>query len=187
MLTDGELRYFGIPDPNRALDACFNNICLRNDIHDAWNKGKIALRPVSISSIHTQVKVIFYWQSKQHNFEDSIELVELPQSSRDLRCVDSTKIACADMDGDMVQVKSRDIFTLTTTNPQTHPMPSPGLLEMRLYLNRAVAMSGAADVYVDENAYDHSTGDRSDDEDRYGDRNTLFLIGTYLLMRALRL
>lgn len=57
-------------------------------------------------------------------------------------------------------ISSGDIITITTEDPETHPLPSFELLQMQWVLNRLVAISGAADV-TDEELDDD--GDASDD------------------------
>ena len=47
-------------------------------------------------------------------------------------------------DGQRREIESGEIFELTTNNPETHPLPSWELLEMQWFLQRVVAMSGAA-------------------------------------------
>jgi hypothetical protein len=44
-----------------------------------------------------------------------------------------------------VNIHSGDTFTLTTDDPESHPLPSLELLDMQWVLQRLVAMCGAAE------------------------------------------
>ncbi|KAL1884895.1 hypothetical protein Plec18167_001551 [Paecilomyces lecythidis] len=48
------------------------------------------------------------------------------------------------------RIISGDIITITTENPETHPLPSFKLIQMQWVLNRGIALSGAADVTDEE-------------------------------------
>jgi hypothetical protein len=56
-------------------------------------------------------------------------------------------------------IKSGNTFTLTTTDPITHPLPSFPLLEIQWHLSRVVSMSGAAEIF----------NHRYEDDDEYND------------------
>jgi hypothetical protein len=47
-------------------------------------------------------------------------------------------------DGSTPRIRSGEIFTFTTNDPENLPLPSLGLLEMQWVLQRLVGMSGAA-------------------------------------------
>lgn len=57
------------------------------------------------------------------------------------------------------EVRSGDVITLVTENPETHPLPSFELLEMQWILHRVAAISGAVDDYKDDGFNDDGGGD----------------------------
>ncbi|PGH31964.1 hypothetical protein GX50_05229 [[Emmonsia] crescens] len=133
-------------NPTKASDGCFNVMCLRDDLHTRWTKGHFALRPVSLSEDKSKLVVELYWQPKpSHTFRDMVNIVETPASSKDLEGYQGRFLI--DVEGSPVSVKSGYSFTLTTNDPETHPLPSFSLLEMQWHLTRIVAMCGAADIY----------------------------------------
>lgn len=77
-----------------------------------------------------------------------MDLLTKPVSSKGLK--DTTKdgkksaLFYARNDGSPQAVESGDIFKLTTENPESHPLPNWNLLEMQWFMQRLVAMSGAA-------------------------------------------
>ncbi|KAI5310775.1 hypothetical protein KEM55_002208, partial [Ascosphaera atra] len=137
--------------PNLANDSCNNIICLRKDLHAAWTNGVFALRPVSISEDQRELKVQFFWQRRvRHKPTDEVDLLVWPQSTEDCDRFGKTPLLLIDRDDNPVLVRSGDMFTLTTRDPATHPLPNFDLLEMQWYLARIVAMSGVANVSESE-------------------------------------
>jgi hypothetical protein len=85
-----------------------------------------------------------------HRRFDSVDLLERPLSSENL---DDVEQNCLVNSKNKKLIKSGDVFTLTTANPSTHPLPSFPLLEMQWHLNRIVSMSGAGEVF--DHPYDN--------------------------------
>ena len=137
------------PDPSNPAfggEACFNLICLTPDAHAKWNKGIFALKPLKLSGDKKELTVRFFWQP-QYDYKpgDRIDLLTKPTSSKGLKGIGTDYFL--DYRGDDGQprgIESGQIFELTTENPETHPLPSWELLEMQWFLQRVVAMSGAA-------------------------------------------
>jgi hypothetical protein len=151
------------PNPNHpdtGIEACFNLISLGAEAHWQWNNGRFALKPLEISDDKKKLTVQFFWQPQySHGNKDPVDLLEEPLSSRDLRFTEKEGIeyflARRRDDGSYRGIESGDIFTFTTDDPATRPLPSWDLLDMRWVLQRLTAMSGSAgtpdvDVYDDE-------------------------------------
>lgn len=142
-------------DPNKLSDGCHNNICMSSWAHDLWTRGIFALRPVEVSHDCTAIRVEFYWQPRPtHGRFDSVDLLEQPGSSKGLNHVDNSSLSRPDSNGNLTFIQSGDVFTLMTDDPTTHPLPSFELLDMQWHLNRIVSMTGAADVYDEDNEDD---------------------------------
>jgi hypothetical protein len=148
-------------DVNKASDGCYNNICLCPNANDMWSRGLFALKPIFLSGDEKELTVEFYWQPKpSHGGHDSVDLLKLPSSSKDLAGVEENFLAIRRNDKPAF-IRSGDVFIFTTTNPITHPLPSFELLEMQWHLQRIVSMSGAAEVYDewDNGDYDNYCDD----------------------------
>ncbi|QSS50626.1 hypothetical protein I7I53_11384 [Histoplasma capsulatum var. duboisii H88] len=146
-------------NPTQTADGCQNMICLDPTAHEMWSRGQFALRPVSMSDDCKELTVQFYWQPKPpHDRFDSVNIQRAPGSSRDLSRVGGNYLAIFNNTDFARAIKSGDTFIFRTANPDTHPLPSFELLDMQWCLQRIVSMSGAADVYDEED------GDGDDDD-----------------------
>lgn len=56
-------------------------------------------------------------------------------------------------------IASGDVFTITTDNLNSMPLPSQALLEMRWYLQRIAGMSGAAEAMEGNSDFEGDDGD----------------------------
>ncbi|EQL36179.1 hypothetical protein BDFG_02159 [Blastomyces dermatitidis ATCC 26199] len=138
-------------NPSKASDGCHNMICLSPTAHSLWTRGMFALRPISISDDHKELAVQFYWQPRpSHGCFDSVSILKSPESSRNFVQVGGNVLAIASNDTTAEIIKSGDTFIFRTTDPNTHPLPSFELLEMQWHLQRIVSMSGAAEIYNDQ-------------------------------------
>jgi len=128
-------------NPNTDVDEAFNLICLSSDAHNMWTKGQFALKPLELSSDHTELTVKFFWQvSNKYEPVNRIDLLTKPASSKNLH--ESAGRWLFHPDGR--KICSGDVFKFKTTDAKRLPLPSMELLEMQWYLQRLVAMSGAA-------------------------------------------
>jgi hypothetical protein len=153
-------------DPTKATDGCHNLICLSPDAHALWARGMFALRPISLSNDRKELLVQFYWQPRpSHDRFGSVNLVESPGSSEGLISVERNVLVVGpgDITAAPQTIKSGDTFLLTTTDPDTRPLPSFDLLEMQWHLQRIVSMSGAAGIYEDDDYDDDDDNDCDDD------------------------
>jgi len=134
------------PDP--GVESCFNLMCLAAHAHGYWNDGRFALKPLKLSDDEKELTVQFFWQPQyDHQLKDRIDLLKEPLSSEGLDSAekDGKKYFLNRLSKDGTpQIHSGDIFTLTTDDPGSRPLPSWDLLEMQWILQRITAMSGAA-------------------------------------------
>jgi hypothetical protein len=132
-------------NPNTGVDEVFNLICLTPDAHDMWNEGRFALKPLELSKDNTELTVKFFWQvPNKYQPTSRIDLLTEPASSKGLIEGAGRWLTYKD-DGLTHNICSGQVFTFKTTDPKNLPLPSMELLEMQWYLQRLVAMSGAAE------------------------------------------
>ena len=106
------------------------------------------MKPVELSDDKKCLKVKFFWLRKLNSPPAFINICQTPLlESRDERPYRS----CLWNHATKEAIKSGDEILLTTEDPENLPLPSWELLEMQWFLNRVIAMSGAADVEDDFN------------------------------------
>ena len=137
------------PDPENpytGVERCFNLISLAANVHDLWNNGMFALKPLELSADRTQLRVQFFWQpSGNFKIEDRVDLLAEPTSSQGLETAGDEDLTFARHEGGTFRhIRSGDIFIFTTKDPVRLPLPSVELLEMQWHLQRLVRMCGAA-------------------------------------------
>ena len=158
--------------PNTGVESCFNLICLAGSAHKHWNNGRFALKPLKLSDDGKKLTVQFFWQPQyDHQLYDRVDLLKEPLSSKGLTLVKKDEKRCfltrLSEDQSTRKIESGDIFTLTTDDPGSRPLPSLELLEMQWILQRITAMSGAAGTpELDLNDDDDNNGDIRSYSDR---------------------
>ena len=143
-------------NPETGTEGCFNLLCLSPSAHDMWNKGIFALKPVARSEDGTTLTIQFFWQPRySHRRTSGVDLLMEPLLSRDLNHVDGVYTLPSGLreDGQLQPIRSGDMFTLTTNDPDKKPLPSFKLLELQWILQRVVAMSGICC----ESSFDYSS------------------------------
>jgi hypothetical protein len=110
-----------------------------------WGRGQFALKPLELSSDNTELTVQFFWQvSNKHKATSRIDILTKQASSEGL--TEGAGGWLGYKDGRSLNfIRSGQVFTFKTTDPEKMPLPSWELLEMQWYLQRVVAMSGAAE------------------------------------------
>lgn len=143
--------------PAKPFDHCFNLICLEKGIHGMWGDGFIAFRPLHYHDDMKKLDIQLFWQPNQgHELKDRIPITKKAISSSGLSRssrLDGTPTRRIAIGNDAEFVKSGHIFTLSTHDPITHPLPSKEILDMQWHLTRVVSLSGAAgtaDLNVDD-------------------------------------
>jgi len=143
--------------PNTGVEGPFNLICLNPAADRMWNDGEFALKPLELSSDHTELTVQLFWQvPNKYQPETRIDLLTEPASSKGLNQGAGRRL----FDCEDNRIRSGQVFSFKTTDPKKRPLPSWELLEMQWYLQRLVAMTGAAGwpilVWDDDNDDDKS-------------------------------
>ncbi|KAJ9251760.1 hypothetical protein DTO207G8_5214 [Paecilomyces variotii] len=144
-----------------GTEKCENLITLSPSAHAYWDRCLFALKPRPPSADMKTMEVEFFWlpANKRKDIAPYTILTSRPDLRSDLnstgRCV---KLLNGHTD---CLVKSGDVITFKTHNPQTHPLPSYHLLQMQWVLHRIAAIRGAADSIE----YDDDEDDDEDDEE----------------------
>ena len=158
--------------PDTGVESCFNLICLSPNAHKYWGNGRFALKPLKLSDDEKELTVQFFWQPQyNHKLDDYVDLLREPLSSEGLDCAEKEGeeffLGYRSEDRSFREIRSGDIFTLTTDDPGRRPLPSWELLEMQWILQRITAMSGAAGTpELDLNDDDDNNGDIRSYSDR---------------------
>ncbi|KAK6810893.1 hypothetical protein RU639_013342 [Aspergillus parasiticus] len=155
--------------PEKPHHGCFNLLSLDQKVHKLWGDAKFALRPIEQIDSRT-LKVEFHWQRGLSNPVAKVDLLKKPESSRGVceyfdRRFGHRRYSIPLPTGtykdngepEYRPITSGDVFTITTSNPTTMPLPSWALLEMQWHLQRVAGMSGAAEV---ENIPDYDDDNR---------------------------
>ena len=121
-----------------ALDADGNEkvsnlLCLTPTLHRWWKNAKFALKPISVSG--NELRVQFFWlKDVKHHPNQLIDLLTKPEDVlTEQPCQQGRKL-----------FESGTFFTIKAEDPDE--LPSWEILEMQWNLQRLAAMSGAADV-----------------------------------------
>ena len=132
----------------RYIEVCYNLMCLSRNAHRYRGKGYYALKPISLSPDKKCLTVKFFWLRKGPcasfvNLCDTPSLEGRDQGPCYARLWNHETT-------DLIQ--SGTELRFETEDPENLPLPKYELLEMQWFLNRVVAMSGAADI---EDDYDN--------------------------------
>lgn len=143
---------------SHGKESLHNLICLSPSSHDKWNKGAFALKPLAAleGDDNKTLRLQFFWQA-QHEIiaegKSHIDLCATAPSTKQLTANSTFHFAIYQKweTSPAGPVQSGDIITLTTKNPELHPLPSREILELQWYLQRISGMAGAAqDFEFDE-------------------------------------
>jgi len=131
-------------NPGAGTEGCFNLLFLNPNAHDWWNRGLFALKPLDRSEDRTTLTCQFFWQPQySHTWKSNVDLLMGPLLSRGLTRVDNYQLVHSEYkDGLPQPIRSGDMFTLTTDDPDKKPLPSFKLLELQWILQKITAMSG---------------------------------------------
>jgi hypothetical protein len=145
---------------DQGLETCYNLLCLSPDAYAYWTKAYFVLK---LSDDEKRLDVKFYWTPKYDRLPKSI--LTTPQSSEGSDSRPKKKLLHFPIDR---PICSGDMFSLTTDDPVTRPLPHWALLEMQWTLHRLTAMRGGADDFDNDdddlmalrnewNSYEEST------------------------------
>ena len=128
--------------PHKGVETCHNLICLSPDAHVYWTKAYFALKPMELSEDKKRLDVEFHWLPKYNHTvtpeRDILTPPKSPEGRADILLFDFSN---------KQEIRSGQKISLTTHDPETHPLPHPALLEMQWILHRLTAMSAAAEIY----------------------------------------
>lgn len=123
-----------------------NLISMAPTIHYAWDSCQFALFPISPSSVgEKEIKVQFFWMKiRQRADRETISLTQIPDLPSDCPAGLGGLLFLNCQTREII--KSGDIITLTTPDPDKYPLPSVELLRMQWHLNRIGALAGGAEA-----------------------------------------
>ncbi|PYH91750.1 hypothetical protein BO71DRAFT_358790 [Aspergillus ellipticus CBS 707.79] len=128
-----------------GTETCRNLITLSPSAHAYWDRCLFALKPRPPSADMKTMEVEFLWlpATKRKHIPSRMLLTTRPDLPSDRQ---STGRCVKLMNGHTDHpVKSGDIITLKTNDPDEFPLPSYELLQMQWVLHRIAAIRGAAD------------------------------------------
>ncbi|KAB8245425.1 hypothetical protein BDV35DRAFT_393889 [Aspergillus flavus] len=127
-------------DLRKPRHGCFNLLSLGWQARMRWCEGRFALRPMENADSRT-LKVQFLYQKGLSNAFDEVDLLttipESPRGRYDSRGRDLVRIISKYKDSEepeLEAIASGDVLTVTTSDPETMPLPGWALLEIQWYL-----------------------------------------------------
>ncbi|RFU23881.1 hypothetical protein B7463_g12461, partial [Scytalidium lignicola] len=119
-----------------------NLFCLSPVARALWNTGAFALKPISRNNNNTTLIVQFFWQveSLEPPTLCKRSLFAHPSSIQHLTGPPDSQLYHINSPGQYI--KSGDVFTLSTEDPEKMPLPSFELLELQWCVHRILAMAG---------------------------------------------
>lgn len=130
-----------------------NLLCLAPQMHRYHVNSLFALKPIRISDDKKRLLAKFYWLTSHQKF-DSVDISIVPTLPSNLTGR-----------GDMhkawnivteKKIISGDEIVFETSDPENLPLPDWNLLDMQWTLQRVAALSGAADMLLDDSEDDDS-------------------------------
>jgi hypothetical protein len=138
-----------------------NLITMSPTCHRWWNSARFALRPISYNEEGHILNIEFWWLA---DYDRKMRKDKLPLSTRpEDVALDGLEVNRGPGPVLLYHVekqrllRSGDIITLRTSDPENLPLPSIELLEMQWILTRLLALAGGAeleDSIYNENDYD---------------------------------
>ncbi|GES66317.1 hypothetical protein ATEIFO6365_0013028500 [Aspergillus terreus] len=136
--------YISGPDGTEVIS---NLLCLSESVHGLWRKARFALEPVAMSE-DKKTLVLRFWWLPLRKYSKWVRVTDSPSLPSDLDAgpFNAKLWDCVTEE----RIRSGQLFTMTTADPESMPLPSFELLRMQWILNRVAAMCGAADVLEEE-------------------------------------
>jgi len=153
-----------LEDADRGLDGCHSMISLAANMHVHWNNGAFALKSLpletdeDLEAVDDVMRVQFFWQPLYEGSRHRVDAV--PATSQGLEASNGRSATCHTFNetGDRIiaqgNIRTGDVFVLSTADAERYPLPSRFLLDMQWKLQRVIAMSGAAESEQDEDDKD---------------------------------
>jgi len=135
-------------------------ISLAANMHVHWNNGAFALKPLpsetdeDLEAVDDSIRVQFFWQPLYERVRHRLDAMQA--TSEGLEASDgrsATWYTFNETEDRIVaqgNIRTGDVFVLSTTDAEHYPLPSRFLLEMQWKLQCLIAMSGAAESEQDE-------------------------------------
>jgi hypothetical protein len=121
-----------------------NYMCLSPDAHHYYDNAFFAFKPLQPSSDRKTLQLQFFWLPKR-DFSMTQDLLEVPSLPSNLNHREYNA-GLYNFETEEV-VRSGDIITLTTHDPEHFPLPDFELLWLKWMLHRIVALRGASGIY----------------------------------------
>ncbi|KAJ5316950.1 hypothetical protein PENANT_c030G10691 [Penicillium antarcticum] len=131
---------------NCITEQVSNYLTLSVLVQRFWHFATCAFRPVSINNENTEMEIAFHWLPiTNHKRAEKVpifqrldlnqvqEWVEGPHDGIRLRHVETEQV-----------IRSGFLFKVTTFDPESQPLPSFALLQLKWRLSRIAAMQGAS-------------------------------------------
>ncbi|EZF68489.1 hypothetical protein H105_09006 [Trichophyton soudanense CBS 452.61] len=137
----------------RGTEVVENLLCLAPQMHRYHGSSLFALKPIHISDDKKRLLAKFYWLTS-HQKSDSVDISTVPTLPSNLTGR-----------GDMhkawnivteKKIISGDEIVFETSDPENLPLPDWNLLDMQWTLQRVAALTGAADMLLDDSEDDDS-------------------------------
>ncbi|KAK2783721.1 hypothetical protein FQN53_008987 [Emmonsiellopsis sp. PD_33] len=143
---------------DNGTESIENMLTFTPTLHRCHAAGLFGLQPIEASGDGKSLKLKFYWLAQRETPGNNVvDITDIPTLADDVELA-STKISSSE-DGHIIN--SGEVIELTTSNPETLPLPSWDLLELQWILQRLTALKGAADI-------PDVTRNESDEEDLGG-------------------
>jgi hypothetical protein len=128
---------------NNGTEFIANMLSFTPTIHRFHSAGLFGLQPIEASSDGKSLKLKLYWLPQRPTPGDTMtDIMDIPALPDDVELED---IAICNAQ-DRHFIKSGEVIELTTSDPETLPLPNWDLLEIQWVLQRLTALRGAADV-----------------------------------------
>ncbi|GKZ72486.1 hypothetical protein AnigIFM60653_003786 [Aspergillus niger] len=144
-----------VSGPN-GTECCSNLMALWSSVRGLWERACFALKPLDISDDREKLKVEFFWLSVPSAYLERVELRTPPSTF----CLNdhgphNTRLWNCET---LAPIRSGDVLTFTTRDPDQLPLPSVDILWMQWTLTRALALSGAGEAREDFHSDDDDEG-----------------------------
>ncbi|GKZ75510.1 hypothetical protein AnigIFM56816_000163 [Aspergillus niger] len=144
-----------VSGPN-GTECCSNLMALWSSVRGLWERACFALKPLDISNDREKLRVVFFWLSVPSAYLERVELRTPPST---FCLIDhgphNTRLWNCET---LAPIRSGDVLTFTTRDPDRMPLPSVDILWMQWTLTRALALSGAGEAREDVDSDDDDEG-----------------------------
>lgn len=119
-----------------------NLMCLGPMAHYLWGQCQFAVKPIELSTDRKSLKAQFFWLPDGKYIKRNLQARPVVPGNT-YRSAWGTLLAHNETER---FIRSGDVVTFSTQDPDKYPLPSFDLLDMQWALHRATALSGVADA-----------------------------------------